>query len=76
MSNKTTSYTQCDMKNESSYIHTAWIPKEYARVHKKIKIDSLQGTWTVVMCYETKDASFVEEHSRDYKNAFPSIQEV
>lgn len=72
---KKENYTQCDMKDEDWHIHTAWIPRSFAKVNKKIRIDSLPGLWTVMACWETKDAAFIEEFSRAYKHTYDSIQE-
>jgi hypothetical protein len=63
------------MKNETSHIHTAWIPSQFARLNKQILIDSMPGTWTIIECGATKDYSYVNEHSQDYKHAYPSIQD-
>lgn len=75
MSNQKENYIQCDMKNETWHIHTAWIPKRFAKVNKKILIDSLPGLWTVMACWESREASYVEELSRDYKHTYASIEE-
>ena len=77
MANKE-NYVQCDMKDQDWHVHTAWIPKSFAKVNKKIRIDSYypDTIWTIIACWESKDAEFVESHARDYKNAYPSIQEI
>jgi hypothetical protein len=63
------------MKNDLNQIHTAWIPNKFARINKKIRIDSMPGIWTITNTHETKSYEYVNSKSQEYKHAFASIEE-
>lgn len=65
-------YTQClllSTDEESASValnHIAWIPSMFAKIGRRLFIDGLPGKWEVLQRYESKEASEVEERSRDY----------
>ena len=66
-------YTQCTLRRptENGYsVDTAWIPSEFAKVGKIIKIkqadDSWEDGWKVVSTGTTRSAEWLQGHERDY----------
>lgn len=60
-------YTQPVTSNTNAIrVGTAWIPTQFAKVGKKIRIDGKDGVWTVTGVGSTKSKEYAERASRDY----------
>lgn len=69
-------YTQCTytqmvesttgVSTNALRIGTAWIPTEFAKVGKRIRIDGKEGIWTVTAVGSTKGEKAAMADSRDY----------
>ncbi len=65
--------TQCEFRqptdDNGGYISAvAWIPSEFAKKGKIIRIDGEEGVWLVTQVWATKEESWVIDRERDYKN--------
>jgi len=58
-------FTQCRMKRGNTQT-TAWIPSEFAKAGKWLRIGKRDG-WQVVSCGGTLPAEYVLEHERNYR---------
>lgn len=66
---KEQTYTQCKYAQETATgkkFDVAWIPSNFAKVGKKIRIDDKDGVWTIESVGSTKSAKTAMEDSRDY----------
>ena len=64
------------MMDKDLHTHIAWIPSKFAHIGQKVHFDKFmpESTWTIMETYNSKDYSSLNEHSQDYKTAFPSIE--
>lgn len=67
-----TTYTQCRLRRGNTE-QVAWIPSQFAVTGKSLTIRGRDG-WQVIGAGARLDASFVERHERDYRDAFPSLK--
>lgn len=62
-------YTQVMMrglKEAAGHVHVAWVPSEFGKVGRTLRIDELPGLYLVVERGESKPADWVEPKSRDH----------
>lgn len=68
---KSETYTQCSLAKGGS-VDVVWIPTKFANKGKFIKLKQADNTWDdgwlVAETYTTRDAQYLIEHERDYKN--------
>jgi hypothetical protein len=58
-------YTQAEMAS-GSHRHIAWIPSQFAKIGRELRIDGVAGIWRVTARYDSQPADWVEARSRDY----------
>lgn len=73
-SSKSPTYTQCLMSRSSGtgrMQHVAWIPTQFARKGRYVKIDFETGTvdgWRIDETWAVQSAGDTNERSQDYKH--------
>lgn len=50
-------------------VHVAWIPSQFAKVGRRLRIDGLDGDWIVSERYDSKPAEYVEAKAREHRRA-------
>lgn len=66
-------YTQCELQKidgDASIVELAWIPSEFGKLGKKIKIKKSgkwDDGWKVVRVYSFLSSNIVEARSSDYR---------
>lgn len=61
-------YTQCKLRSNGSLEHTAWIPSQYAKIGKIIRLKDMPHIWEVVEVYATRTLDEVRARERDHLN--------
>lgn len=62
-------YRQCELRRVSGHLEVAWIPEEFARKGKYLRIkrgEKWENGWEVVAVYDRASAEQVEKNERLY----------